>query len=372
MPVSCPAAATMESDDMPAGKHKTRRIMVGDVPVGGGAPVVVQSMTKTQTENVRATVAQIRRLEAAGCEIVRVAVPNRRALAAFGEIKQKSKLPVIADIHFSGELAIGALEAGADAVRVNPGNIGGAGEFRVVALAARRLGRAVRIGVNAGSLDPGVKKIKRLDDSEKLVESACRYIETAEKAGLSCLKVSLKATDVNTTVAAYRSIARRTDAPLHIGITEAGDVFSGAIKSAVGIGILLNEGIGDTVRVSLTAPPEAEVRAAWEVLRAINLRRRGVEIISCPTCSRTRADIGGIAAEIKEKTVAVTQPVRVAVMGCEVNGPGESETADLSLVIDRAGGARLYVSGAFKRKTSARACVGELMRELENILKAGK
>ncbi len=354
---------------MPEGKHKTRRIMVGGVPVGGGAPVAVQSMTKTQTENVRATVTQIRRLEAAGCELIRVAVPNKRALAAFGAIKLESKIPVIADIHFCKELALGALEAGADAVRVNPGNIGGAGEFRAVALAARRLGRAVRIGVNAGSLDPKIKIISRLTDSEKLVESACRYIETAEKAGLSDFKVSLKAADVNTTIAAYRSIAQKTDAPLHVGITEAGDVFSGAIKSAVGIGILLSEGIGDTVRVSLSAPPEEEVRAAWEILRALGLRRRGVDIISCPTCSRTKADVGGLAAEIRARTVAVSQPLRIAVMGCEVNGPGESETADLALVMDRAGGARLYVSGAFKRKTSARASVAELMREIERILK---
>ncbi|MFA6450542.1 MAG: flavodoxin-dependent (E)-4-hydroxy-3-methylbut-2-enyl-diphosphate synthase [bacterium] len=355
---------------MTAAKRKSRRITVGNVAIGGGAPVAVQSMTKTQTEETRATVAQIKKLEAAGCELIRIAVPNRRALKSFGEIREKIKIPVIADIHFNKELALGAFEHGADCVRVNPGNIGGRGEFRAVAIAARNLGRAVRIGVNSGSLDPKIKNNKRLSDSEKLVESALLYIETAEKAGLKNFKVSLKASDVLTTVAAYRGIARLTDAPLHVGVTEAGDAFSGAIKSGVGIGILLNEGIGDTIRVSLSAPPEAEVRAAWEILRSLGLRRRGVEIISCPTCSRTKTDIGALSERIREKTVAVTQPLRIAVMGCEVNGPGESEGADLALVMDRAGGARLYAAGKLARKVAARAAVAELLKEMDKLIRA--
>jgi (E)-4-hydroxy-3-methylbut-2-enyl-diphosphate synthase len=353
---------------MIAKRRKTRQITVGGVAIGGGATVSVQSMTKTQTEDVRGTVEQAHRLEAAGCELIRIAVPNRRALKSFRDIREKITLPVIADIHFNKELALGAFEAGADCVRVNPGNIGGRGEFRVVALAARKLGRAVRIGVNAGSLDPKIKTSSNLDDSGKLIASALIYMETADKAGLKNYKVSLKASDVLTTVAAYRGIARVTDVPLHVGVTEAGDVFSGAIKSAVGIGILLSEGIGDTIRVSLSAPPEEEARAAWEILRALGLRRRGVEIISCPTCSRTKADVGALAACVRERTVAVTQPVRIAVMGCEVNGPGESEGADLALVVDRAGGARLFAGGKFIRKVSARSCVAELLKELEKFI----
>ena len=352
-------------------RRKSRRITVGSVAIGGGAPVAVQSMTKTQTDDVRGTVAQARRLEAAGCELVRIAVPNRRALKSFIEIREKITMPVIADIHFSKELALGAFDAGADCVRVNPGNIGGRGEFRAVAIAARNLGRAIRIGVNAGSLDPKIKKDGRFSDSEKLVASARLYMETAEKAGLKNYKVSLKASNVPATVAAYRGIAQLTDAPLHVGVTEAGDVFSGAIKSAVGIGILLNEGIGDTIRVSLSAPPEDEIRAAWEILRALGLRRRGVEIISCPTCSRTKVGVGALAARIRELTVAITQPVRIAVMGCEVNGPGESEKADIALVMDRAGGARLYAGGKLIRKVTARACVAELMKEMEKFIQAG-
>lgn len=350
-----------------ARRKKTRRIYVGNVPIGGGAPIVVQSMTKTQTVDARATVAQIRRLANAGCEIVRVAVPNRLALKAFREIKEKSPMPVIADVHFRKELALGALEAGADAVRVNPGNLGGSAEFREVALAARRLGRAVRIGVNAGSLDPKLKNKKGLSESDKLVESAARFVEIAEKVKLRDYKISLKASDVPTTVAAYVEMARRTDAPFHVGITEAGGRFSGAIRSAVGIGILLNEGIGDTVRVSLTAQPEVEVRAAWEILRSLDLRRRGVEIISCPTCARTNANVEKIAAEIRRRTGSIAAPVRVAVMGCEVNGPGESEGADLALVMGRAGRARLYVAGKPSRKIPAADAVGALLAELTDF-----
>jgi (E)-4-hydroxy-3-methylbut-2-enyl-diphosphate synthase len=352
-------------------RKKTRRIHVGGVVIGGGAPVVVQSMTKTQTSDVRATADQIARLARAGCEIIRVAVPDRRSVKSFKTIKEQSPLPVIADVHFLKEIALGALDAGADCVRVNPGNMGGAGEFREVARAARRLGRAVRIGVNAGSLDPKLAKNSKLTLSEKLVESALRYAETAEKAGLTDYKLSLKASDVPATVDAYRAVSKLTDAPLHVGVTEAGDVFSGAIKSGVGIGILLAEGIGDTIRVSMSAEPEHEVRAAWEILGALGLRRRGVEIISCPACSRTIVEVGGIAAGIRALAVDIEQPLRVAVMGCEVNGPGESKGADLALVMDRAGGARIYIRGKFARKVPAKTCLNEIMRELEKLT-AGK
>jgi (E)-4-hydroxy-3-methylbut-2-enyl-diphosphate synthase len=351
-----------------AQRRTTRRIHVGEVPVGGGAPIAVQSMTKTRTEDVRATVAQIRRLADAGCEIARVAVPNRRELKAFREIKEKSPLPLIADVHFAKELALGALDAGADGVRVNPGNLGGAADFRQIAAAARRLGRAVRIGVNAGSLDPKLKSKKGLTGSEKMVESALRCVEIAEKAKLRDYKISLKASDVSATVDAYRGISRLCDVPLHVGITEAGGRFSGAIRSAVGIGILLNEGIGDTIRVSLTAPPESEVRAAWEILRSLSLRRRGVEVISCPACSRSDAgDVERIAEKIRKKTASIVAPAKVAVMGCEVNGPGESEGADLAIVLDRSGRARLYAAGAFVRKLPVEKAVDALLAELTRI-----
>jgi len=327
--------------------------MVGNVPVGGGAPVAVQSMTKTQTEDVRATVAQIRRMADAGCEIARVAVPGAGALGAFAVIMAASPIPVVADVHFSADLAIGALEAGADCVRVNPGNIGGRGEFRRVAAAARNLGRSVRIGVNSGSLYPPVKKNSRLSASQKLVESALIFMESAEKANLTEFKVSLKSSDPLETIEANRLMSRRSDVPLHIGVTEAGDCFAGAVRSAVGIGVLLSEGIGDTVRVSLSAPPEAETRAAWEILRSLGMRRRGVEVISCPGCSRTRAEVGKIAAEVARATSRVTTPFKAAVMGCEVNGPGESEGADAAIILGRGKTAALYIGGVFAARVPA-------------------
>ncbi len=345
-------------------RKKTRRIYVGRVAVGGGAPVAVQSMTKTQTPDAAATLEQIGRLDRAGCEIVRVAVPDKRSLKSFKQIKECSPLPVVADIHFLPELALGALDAGADCVRVNPGNMGGAVGFRDVARTAARLGRSVRIGVNAGSLEPKLAKNNKMLLSDKLVRSALVYAEAAEKAGLMDYKLSLKASDVTATVDAYRQVSKLTDAPLHVGVTEAGCAFSGAIKSGVGIGILLAEGIGDTIRVSMSEEPEVEVRAAWEILRALDIRRRGVEVISCPTCSRTTVDVGAVAEEIGRASVDITQPVRVAVMGCEVNGPGESKGADLALVMDRKGFARIYVHGEPVRRVSAAKSVREIVSEM--------
>ncbi len=332
--------------------------------MGGGAPVAVQSMTKTQTENVRATLSQIRRMAEAGCEIARVAVPGSGALGAFAAIKSASPLPLVADVHFSAELAVSALEAGADCVRINPGNIGGRGEFKRVAAAARNLGRSVRIGVNSGSLYPPVKNKSRLSAPEKLVESALIFMESAEKAKLTEYKVSLKSSDPLETIEAHRLISRRSDAPLHIGVTEAGDRFTGAVRSAVGIGVLLSEGIGDTVRVSLSAPPEMEIRAAWEILRSLGLRRRGVEVISCPGCSRTRADVGRIAAEVARSTSRVTAPLKAAVMGCEVNGPGESEGADAAIILGRGKTASLYVSGKFAARIPAASAASALAAEI--------
>jgi len=348
-------------------RRKSRQITVGDVVVGGDAPIAVQSMTKTDTSDARATAAQIHRLEKAGCEIIRVAVPNKRSLKALHEIKKQVRIPIVADIQFDAALALGALEAGADAVRVNPGNLRPPTQFRNIATAARRLGRAVRIGVNTGSLHPHIAAKKNLTVPEKMVESALDFIEIADKAGLRNCKISLKSSDVETTLAAYRKIALLTDAPLHLGITEAGDGFYGAIRSAVGIGILLAEGIGDTIRVSLTAKPELEVRAAWEILRSLGLRRRGVEIISCPACSRTNsAELRQVAEKIRKKTASLSAPFRIAVMGCMVNGPGESRDADYAVILIGARRAALYAGGKPLRKISlshaADAIIGEIKK----------
>ncbi|MEW5945788.1 MAG: flavodoxin-dependent (E)-4-hydroxy-3-methylbut-2-enyl-diphosphate synthase [bacterium] len=344
----------------------TRRIYVGNVPIGGGAPIVVQSMTKTRTEDVRAAVAQIRRLEAAGCEIVRVAVPHKKALRALPEIKSKTGIPLIADIHFSKELATGALELGADAIRINPGNLGGLKEFGVVARCAARLGRAVRIGVNAGSLETEVAKNENLSEGEKLVRSALNYVEAAERYKLTQIKVSMKSFDVPATVAAYREFSSLCDVPLHVGITEAGDVFSGAIRSAVGLGILLSDGIGDTLRVSLTAPPEREVEAAWEILRSLNLRRRGVEIVSCPACGRCDADVARLLSAVKRKTKNITKNIRIAVMGCEVNGPGEAAGADIGIALNRSGGGTLFQKGVKTKKVRSERILDAFIEALED------
>ena len=349
---------------MSARAKKTRQIQVGGVPVGGGAPVAVQSMTKTATEDVRATVRQIRRLQKAGCEIIRCAVPHKNALRALPEIRAAVCIPLIADIHFSSDLAMGALEQGADCIRINPGNIGGLREFAKVARAAVRLGRAVRIGVNAGSLSPDIARKKSLSDSDKLVHSALRFVEKAEQCGLREIKVSLKSFDVPATVAAYRSFSGQSDAPLHIGITEAGDAFSGAIRSAVGLGILLEEGIGDTLRVSLTAPPEKEVAAAWEILGALELRRRGLQIVSCPTCGRCGADLGAVVRELRARTRGMDAPVRVAVMGCEVNGPGEARSADLGVAMTRSGSGVLFIKGKKIRKLARDQIVPALIQTI--------
>lgn len=341
-------------------RKRTRQIDVGGVPVGGGAPVAVQSMTKTQTRDAESTVAQVKELEAAGCELIRVAVPDSRSLRALPEIQQRISIPLIADIHFRPELALGALDSGADCVRVNPGNLGGVGEFETVARKAAALGKAVRIGVNSGSLEDDIAGKAGLSQSEKFVKSALRYVEAAGRLGLENIKVSLKGFDVPATVQACELFSEQCDAPLHIGITEAGDEFSGAVRSAVGLGILLARGIGDTIRVSLTADPVKEVEAAWEILGSLNIRRRGIEIVSCPTCGRCEADVAKIAAEIKARVKLIESPLRIAVMGCEVNGPGEAASADAGVALDRKGGGTLFVQGVKTRKLAPGSLPDEL------------
>ncbi|MCH6567590.1 MAG: flavodoxin-dependent (E)-4-hydroxy-3-methylbut-2-enyl-diphosphate synthase [Nitrospinae bacterium] len=312
-------------------RTKSRQIEVGGVPIGGGAQVVVQSMTKTNTEDVEATLTQISQLAAEGCEIVRVAVPHEKAASALPDIVADSSLPVIADIHFNYRLALKALEAGIHGLRLNPGNIGEPWKVKEVVQAALAADVPIRIGVNAGSLEADLKEKFRGDVPRAMVDSALRQIRLLEDLGFDAIKLSLKASDVPTTVAAYRRMAEVCDYPLHLGITEAGSLFSGTIKSSVGLGIILSEGIGDTIRVSLAGDAVEEVRVGYEILGALGLRHRGVTIVACPTCGRLEFDMLSLVARIEREIAPLETPIKVAIMGCVVNGPGESEKADVGL-----------------------------------------
>jgi (E)-4-hydroxy-3-methylbut-2-enyl-diphosphate synthase len=312
-------------------RRKTLRIQIGNVPIGGGAPIAVQSMTNTDTRDVKATVRQIRRLERCGCEIARLGVPDMDAAKALGSIRERTSLPIVADIHFDYKLALEALRQGVDGLRLNPGNIGGQHKVREVTLAAAERGVPIRIGVNAGSLEKGLLQRYGRPCPEAMVESALGHIALLERENFHLIKVSLKASDVARTVDAYRMLSEKVDYPLHVGITEAGTLLPGAVKSAVGVGLLLADGIGDTIRISLTAPPEEEIRAAYGILRALGLRVRGVEVISCPTCSRTEIDLIGLARKVEKVLSGIRAPLKVAVMGCVVNGPGEAKEADIGI-----------------------------------------
>jgi (E)-4-hydroxy-3-methylbut-2-enyl-diphosphate synthase len=312
-------------------RRHTRRIHIGDVPVGDGAPITVQSMTSTDTRDVDATVTQIRRLMLAGCEIIRVAVPDMDAAAAIADIKKQVDIPVIADIHFDYKLALAAAQAGTDGLRINPGNIGGRKKIKAVTDAARDRGIPLRIGVNAGSLEKDILKKNGRVTAEGLVESAIRQIDLMDSLGFSDLKIAIKSADVPMTVDAYRQLAARCDFPFHVGVTEAGGLYPGIVKSAVGIGMLLAEGIGDTLRVSLTRDPVEEVRVGFEILKALGIRQRGPDIISCPTCGRCQIDLFSIAEQVEQALMTRTAPIRVAVMGCVVNGPGEAREADVGI-----------------------------------------
>ena len=309
----------------------TRQILVGGVPVGGGAPVTIQSMTNTRTDDVAATAEQIRRLAAAGCEIVRVAVPDLAAAKAVGAIRERIAIPLVVDIHFDYRLALECVAAGCDAVRINPGNIGGEDKVRAVADACRQKGIPIRIGVNGGSLEKPILAKYGGVTPEALVESAFGHIRLLEKFDFTHICVSLKSSSVPVTMAAYRLMSEESDYPLHLGVTETGTPRMGVLKSAVGIGGLLALGIGDTVRVSLSADPVEEVYAARDILKAAGVRKDGPELISCPTCGRTRIDLIGLANQVEERLKAVDKPITVAVMGCAVNGPGEASAADVGI-----------------------------------------
>lgn len=316
----------------------TRRVTIGDVPIGGGAPVSVQSMTNTPTEDARATLQQIGRLAEAGCRIVRVAVPNlkkdhllQRTIRALSTIVEGSPVPVVADVHFDYSLALAALDAGVHALRINPGNIGGEDRVGAVAEAAARRGVPIRVGVNAGSLKRDILARYGHPTPQALVDSALEEIGVLEKHGFYDIKVSVKASSVPLTIAAYRLLSEAVDYPLHVGVSEAGPPWTGTVRSAVGIGALLAEGIGDTIRVSLAGDPVEEVRAGHAILKALELSRRGPDIVACPTCARTQIDVAAIGAELEERLAHMRAPLRIAVMGCAVNGPGEAREADLGV-----------------------------------------
>lgn len=325
-------------------RRKTRQVSIGDVRVGGGAPVSVQSMTNTETSDIQATSAQIQRLADAGCEIVRVAVPDAAAVEVLRGIVARSPLPVVADIHFDHRLAVASVEEGVHGIRINPGNIGGRDRVRAVVDAAGAAGIPIRIGVNAGSLERDILERGGGPTAEGMVESCLRHVELVEEMGFEDLTLSLKASDVTMTVEANRAIASRCDRPLHLGVTEAGTVLTGAVRSAVGMGILLADGIGDTIRVSLAGPPEAEVAVGRRILSSLGLRHGGVTVVACPTCGRCTIDVAGIAEEVEKRTSHVRTPLVVAVMGCAVNGPGEAREADIG-VAGGAGEAVLFKGG---------------------------
>jgi (E)-4-hydroxy-3-methylbut-2-enyl-diphosphate synthase len=342
----------------------SRPVKVGGITIGGGAPIVVQSMTKTDTRDVRATIRQIKELEDCGCELVRVAVPDAGAARAISEIRKGIALPLIADIHFDYRLALMSLEAGADGLRLNPGNIGEPEKVKAVALAAKERGSPIRIGVNAGSLPRTANP--RLSVAERMVEAALEQIRWLESLDFDLIKVSLKAFDVPTTVEAYQSIAAKIPYPLHIGITEAGTPRTGVIRSTVGIGTLLWLGIGDTIRVSLTAHPREEVTAAYEILKSLNLRQRGPVLVSCPTCGRAEADVVKLAEAVEERLVKINKPIKVAVMGCVVNGPGEARDADVGIACGRGKGV-IFKKGEKVGTVKEKDFLTALMKEVEEF-----
>ncbi len=345
-------------------RRKSRQIMVGNVPVGGDAPVSVQSMTNTETTDVDATVAQIEALERAGADMVRVSVPSMEAAEAFGEIRRRVNLPLISDIHFDYKIALRVAELGVDCLRINPGNIGREDRVRAVVNAARDKDIPIRIGVNAGSLEKDLQKKYGEPTPEALVESALRHIDILDRLDFQDFKISLKASDVFMSVAAYRQLAGQIEQPLHLGITEAGGARAGAVKSAIGLGMLLAEGIGDTLRVSLAADPVQEIKVGFDILKSLHVRAKGINLIACPSCSRQCFDVVGTANALDERLEDILEPLDVAVIGCVVNGPGEAREADIGLT----GGEPnlLYVGGKPDHKVSDE----ELVDELERVVRA--
>ncbi len=350
-------------------RRKTRQISVGKVVIGGGAPIVVQSMTKTDTHDIKKTLSQIRRLEKAGCEIVRLAIPDDEAVKAFTELKKKVDIPLIADIHFDHKLALACLKSGADGLRINPGTIGTKDKVRQIALVAKERGVPIRIGVNSGSLEKDLLRKHGSATAEAMVESAMQQVRILEELDFTRIKVSLKASDVGRTVQAYRLLAEKVDYPFHAGITEAGSLLRGTVKSSVGLALLLQEGLADTVRVSLTAPAEEEVRVGYLILASLGLRSRGPNIITCPVCGRCEVDLFRIASSIEKRLGSLMATLNIAVMGCMVNGPGEAKEADIGLACGRGAGV-IFKKGKLMRRVGEEEIVTEFVKEIRSL--AGK
>ncbi|MEE4357901.1 MAG: flavodoxin-dependent (E)-4-hydroxy-3-methylbut-2-enyl-diphosphate synthase [Desulfococcaceae bacterium] len=345
-------------------RRQTRSLRVGNVVIGGGASIAVQSMCNTFTQDIAATVAQILRLEEAGCEIIRVAVPDMEAAQAIAEIKKEISIPLIADIHFDFRLALASAKAGAEGLRINPGNIGSMDKVRAVVDCAGERNLPIRIGVNAGSLEKEILKKYGGATPEGMVESALGHVQILESLHFHNIKISLKASDVERTVQAYRLLSQKCDYPLHVGVTEAGGLYSGIVKSSLGIGMLLAEGIGDTIRVSLTRDPVEEVRVGYEILKALGLRQRGPEIISCPTCGRCRINLFDIAEQVEKELLTCPHPIKVAIMGCVVNGPGEAREADIGIAGGEGFGI-LFRKGEVVKKVPQEKLVEVLLEEVE-------
>ena len=346
-------------------REHTKVVQIGDRKIGGGNPIVIQSMTNTRTQDVRGTVAQILELERAGCEVIRCTVPDMEAAEALAEIKKQIHIPLVADIHFDYRLAIAAMECGADKIRINPGNIGGQEKVKAVADVAKERGIPIRIGVNSGSLEKALLEKYGGVTAEGIVESALDKARMVEASGYDNLVISIKSSDVLMCVKAHELLAEKTSYPLHVGITESGTVTSGNIKSAVGLGIILNQGIGDTIRVSLTGDPVEEIKSARLILRTLGLRKGGIEVVSCPTCGRTNIDLIGLANRVETMVQGYDLDIKVAVMGCAVNGPGEAKEADIGI----AGGideGLLIKKGEIIKKVPERELLNTLKYELDN------
>ncbi|MGW8194026.1 MAG: flavodoxin-dependent (E)-4-hydroxy-3-methylbut-2-enyl-diphosphate synthase [Desulforhopalus sp.] len=355
-------------------RRKTRQILVGGVAVGGDSQITVQSMTNTDTRDVEQTVTQILQLQAAGCDIVRVAVLDLEAASAIGYIQGKIAIPLIADIHFDYRLAVAAMENGADGIRINPGNLGGEEKIARVVAAAKSHSVPIRVGVNSGSIEKDLLKqfgYPTAERTDALIESALRNVKLLEKHGFHEIKISIKSSDVLTTISSYQQLSAATDYPLHLGVTEAGGLIAGTVKSSVALGILLSKGIGDTFRISLTRDPVEEVRVGFELLRSLKIRARGPELISCPTCGRTRIDLFGLAEKVERFVQTMESPLKVAVMGCVVNGPGEAKHADIGVAGGNGVGI-IFKKGKIWKKVSEAELMDVFMDELKKMEEMGK
>ncbi|MDO8663456.1 MAG: flavodoxin-dependent (E)-4-hydroxy-3-methylbut-2-enyl-diphosphate synthase [Candidatus Wildermuthbacteria bacterium] len=349
-------------------RKKTKIIKIGNLKIGGGFPILIQSMTDTKTSDIEKTIRQIKQLEAAGCEIIRVGVPDLESAKALGKIKKGIRIPLVADIHFSADLALEAINQGADKIRINPGNFPKE-RLEQIVKAAKKNKIPIRVGINSGSLEKDILGNKERVTSEMMVESAMRNIKLMENLGFYDLVISLKAPDVLRTAKAYETLSRLTNHPLHLGITEAGTDFPGTVKSAIGIGYLLLKGIGDTIRVSLSAPPIEEIRVGWEILKSLDLRERGIKVVSCPTCARTEIDVMKISKAIESLSSRVKNPLKISVMGCIVNGLGEARESDFGVVgVKKC--ALLMKKGRIIKRVKKDKVLEELRKEIENIDKA--